>query len=184
VAVAAGATKLIVGLRELLDAEPSFGILTLDNSNAFNSVSRAAVLRQLSDGSVPGEIRALARFAHATLGPQAPVFAGGGSGGAPLTQLLFRSSEGVQQGSVEGGDFFATAIQPALVALDAELAAVGAAARAGHGDVYVVGPPALVAATERLAPFYILTTLSDGSFYITTALTSGQRGQHQLRGSE
>jgi len=46
VAVVAGATKLIVGLRELLDAEPSFGIFTLDISNAFNSVSRAAVRRQ------------------------------------------------------------------------------------------------------------------------------------------
>jgi len=146
VAVAAVATKLIIGLRELLDAEPSIGVFTLDISNAFNSVSRAAVLRQLSDGSVPGKIGALARLAHATLGPQAPVFAGGGSGGAPLTQLLFRSSEGVQQGSVEGSYFFAAAIQPALVALDAELTAVGGAARAGHDDVYAVGPLALVAA--------------------------------------
>jgi hypothetical protein len=82
----------------------------------------------------------LAPFLHALLAPESPIFGGSGD----FMELLdFSSSEGVQQGSVEGMLAFALAIARRLKQLDEELRAeCGGMARAGADDVSAVGTPA------------------------------------------
>jgi hypothetical protein len=155
VAVPSGGAKLVLSLRELLDAEREFCIVAVDISNAFNSVSRAQLLRCLTEPRLPDELRALARLALATLAHEALVFAGGGSGGAPLRELGFRSSEGVQQGAPESSFFFAAVVQPLLEEFDARLALDGGTVRGAHDDLYLLGRPrdvfpALADLTRRL----------------------------------
>ena len=88
------------------------------------------------------DLRALARLALATLAQGALIFAGDGSGGAPLCELGFRSSEGVQQGAPpESSFFFAAAIRPLLEEFDARLALHGRTVRAAQDDYYLLERP-------------------------------------------
>jgi hypothetical protein len=138
--VPSGGTKLVFAVRELLDAHPEFCAVNIDMKNAFNSVTRAGLLREaLADPSTA----VLARFLHSLLAPKSLIF--GGSGEFLEQILTFCSEEGVQQGSVEGMIAFAMAIRADLGVLDAELEAeCGGAARAGADDVTAIGTPAAV----------------------------------------
>jgi hypothetical protein len=138
--VPSGGTKLVFAVRELLDAHPEFCAVNIDMKNAFNSVTRAGLLREaLADPSTA----VLARFLHSLLAPKSRIF--GGSGEFLEQIRAFCSEEGVQQGSVEGMIAFAMAIRADLGVLDAELEArCGGAARAGADDVTAIGTPAIV----------------------------------------
>ena len=125
----------------LLEVRGDFVVVRLDMSNGFNAVSRSVLLRRL------GEVPALAHwvpFLHALSGPGSDLLLG------RLAMRLFEgevradSSEGTQQGLPPSSMAFSVAIQPELLGLDGELAAVGGAARAITDDVYAIGPPAVV----------------------------------------
>ena len=141
VGVSGGVSTLIFGVRMLLEVRGDFVVVRLDMSNGFNAVSRSVLLRRL------GEVPALAHwvpFLHALSGPGSDLLLG------RLAMRLFEgevradSSEGTQQGLPPSSMAFSVAIQPELLGLDGELAAVGGAARAITDDVYAIGPPAVV----------------------------------------
>ena len=130
-----GVSTLIFGVRMLLEVRGDFVVVKLDMSNGFNAVSRSVLLRRL------GEVPALAHwvpFLHALSGPGSDLLLG------RLAMRLFEgelradSSEGTQQGLPPSSMAFSVAIQPELVALDAELAAMGGAARAITDDVFLM----------------------------------------------
>mmetsp|Transcript_10293 Transcript_10293/g.34974 ORF Transcript_10293/g.34974 Transcript_10293/m.34974 type:complete len:1225 (-) Transcript_10293:3167-6841(-) len=136
-----GASQLIFGVRELLDARQDFCVVSLDFRNAFNEVDRHALMHAFL-GDASGRVRQLARLFHCMLQQESPLYLGCAQAG--LRQLPFASAQGVQQGSVEGMLGFAVALQEDLEWLDEQLRAHGGVARAGADDVVVVGPPAEV----------------------------------------
>ena len=135
----AGAAKLVMGVRMLAEANPTFVVVKSDIKNAFNSVSRARILEVMEgeDG-----LRHLVWHAAQTLASATTLEHGGKKWG--------RAPEGTAQGDPESAAYFSLAWHPQLRILDAELARVGGAARAGMDDLYAVGPPdVLFPALER-----------------------------------
>jgi hypothetical protein len=135
----AGAAKLVMGIRMLAEANPQFVVVKSDIKNAFNAVSRARIL-----GVMEGEeeLRHLVWHAAQTLAPSSALEHGGRRWG--------EASEGATQGDPPSAAYFSLAWHPQLRVLDAQLARVGGAARAGMDDLYAVGPPeVLFPALER-----------------------------------
>ena len=145
----------MIGIRLLLEERGDFVAVKLDLRNAYNAISRQTVLRRVA--AVPS-LAHLVPFLHTLWASPTDLYVD------KAGKRLFNgqrepdgtergdSSEGVQQGMALSSLVFCIAMHPELVALDAELAAVGGCARAIMDDVYAVGPASVVyAAIERFA---------------------------------
>lgn len=100
---------------------------SIDSVNAFNTVSRLAVAREV-DAHVP-ELSALVRWSYGGASPLCD------SDGSVVTDV----TSGVRQGDPLGPLFFALALQPVLTEVKAAHAAVDVLAYLD--DVHLVGPP-------------------------------------------
>ena len=132
VGVSCADSKLIHGLRLLLELNPGFILVSIDIVNAYNAASRAAILHRHME--VP-DLRAAVPYLRAELSAATSVYAGG---------KAILSDEGVQQGSPIASAAFAVAIHPEVKAADEALAAHGGCARFGMDDGYLLGPPDVV----------------------------------------
>ena len=148
--VPGGVSTVIHGMRTLLEVHPDWVIIRIDLRNAFNTVSRAVMLRRFSE--VPG-LSHLVPLLHVLYGAETALVIGG-----DLEELFAGvmgagrrgSSEGGRQGMPEMPPAFCIAMQLEARALDAELAHAGGCARFIMDDGYAAGPRTLVfAALER-----------------------------------
>ena len=128
-----GGPKLVNSVRMVLENNQDFVCVKMDFRNAFNEVSRAAVLRGLS--SEPSLQHMVAHVAI-SLAPAAVLEVGG--------RIWGEAQEGTVQGDPESTTYCCVAIQPEVIELDKRLAAAGGLARAGCDDVFAVGPPDVV----------------------------------------
>ena len=129
----AGSALLTRSVSGVLDAFPDFICFRLDLKNAFNEMSRTAVLEVLEKEET---LRHLVTFAAAILSPVAALETGG--------EIWGESSEGMGQGDPPSGDFFSVGLHPDLLELDQACRAGGGQARAGHDDVFAQGPADVV----------------------------------------
>ena len=129
----AGGAKLVHSVRMLSEANPTHVVVKTDISNAFNSVSRACILDVLEGEE---SLRHLSWHAALTLASPNALESGGTVWG--------QAREGGTQGNPEAGSWFCVAWQPQIRRLDAELSAVGGAAKAGMDDLFAIGPPEVV----------------------------------------
>ena len=141
VGVPGGMHAFIHGMRLLLEQRGDFVVVKIDLRNAFNSISRSAMLRRLARHP---RLARLCPLLHALLScatelrvgaARQPLFPAGGRGD---------SSEGTQQGMAQSMLAFCVAIQPELEALDRELAVVGGCARGIADDIVAAGPASAV----------------------------------------
>ena len=129
----AGGAKLVNCVRMLSEANPSFVVVKCDIKNAFNSVSRAQVLKVMDSEE---ELRHLAWHAALSLASPNALESGG--------KVWGQAREGATQGDPEAGTYFCAAWHPQIRELDREIAMVGGAARAGMDDLFVVGPAEII----------------------------------------
>ena len=141
VGVPGGISVLIHGIRCTMEIHRGFVLVKTDMRNGYNAVSRAVFLRRLA------RCRPLAHLVpliHALLAAHPLIVIG------PLLERLFRqtvegdSHEGGAQGMPIMTTAFCVAIQPELIALDAELQPFEGGARAIMDDCYAYGPPSVV----------------------------------------
>ena len=132
VGVRMGDSKLVHGVRLLLEHRPTYAALHIDLRNAYNLVRRSAVLAR---HAAQPKLRHLVPWLRSELGPCSILRAG---------DTWLDSDEGVQQGWPLSSAAFCVAIQPEVMALDAELSAHGGCARFGADDGILVGPPEVV----------------------------------------
>ena len=131
----AGAPKLVISVRAQLEERRDFICLKLDLKNAFNEMSRAAIVEAFE---AEPSLRHLAAFYGITLAPATALEAGGivfGEGG-----------EGEAQGDPKAGAGFCVGLQPSLVKLDNDCREGGGSAIGGADDIYAVGPAEVVLA--------------------------------------
>ena len=121
----AGGSKLVNSVRMLSEANPSFIVVKCDIKNAFNSVSRAQVIRVLESED---ELRHLAWHAALSLASSNALENGG--------KVWGHAEEGATQGDPEAGTYFCVAWHPYIRELDHTLALAGGAARAGMDDLF------------------------------------------------
>ena len=137
----AGAAKLNLSVRGLLDSHPDWICVSLDMKNCYNAISRSSILEVIV--ATP-ELQHLSTFAAAVSAPEPALEARG--------KVWGRTSEGRGQGDPFSGEEVAIGLQPSLVKLDAECKAGGGISRAGADDVFAVGPEEVVLpAVERFA---------------------------------
>jgi hypothetical protein len=137
----AGAAKLVMAVRSLIELNRDWIVLKLDLANAFNENARRAVIEVLEDEPT---LKHLAWFAALVLAPYSGLETGGRRWG--------ETGEGGTQGGPESAPFFCVAIQPAVRRLDARCKAAGGMARFGMDDGYAVGPiHVVVDAVQRFA---------------------------------
>ena len=129
----AGAALLTRSVSGVQHAFKDFICFRLDLKNAFNEMSRRAVLDVLSNEPT---LHHLSTFAAAILSPEAVLESYGNEWG--------RTSEGLAQGDPPSGDLFCIGLQPDLIELDRACNQAGGQARAGHDDVFVQGPAEIV----------------------------------------
>jgi hypothetical protein len=150
---------IIHGIRLIVERRGNFVIVKLDLRNAFNEATRAVVLHRLA---MCPETAYLVPLFHATHAPEAYLAVG------PATERLFAagtrgggdSSEGFTQGRPGSSPGFCVAIQPEVLALDAEweCASAGGCARFFMDDGYAAGPPHVVfPAVQRFADAIFLS---------------------------
>ena len=128
-----GPHQLVNGLRMLGEANRSFVTLKSDIKNAFPSVSRSRILNVMTDEQ---QLQHLVWHAAQILAPSSALEHGG--------HVWGEAGERTTQGDPPAGALFSVAWHPQLRELDAKVAAVGGAARAGMDDLYVCGPPEVV----------------------------------------
>ena len=104
----AGAAKLVMGVRMLAEANPSFVVVKSDIKNAFNAVSRARIL-EVMEGEE--DLRHLVWHAAQTLAPATALAHGGKRWG--------EAPDGTAQGDPESAEYFSVAWNPQLRILDA-----------------------------------------------------------------
>ena len=129
----AGGVKLVHSVRMMLEQRPDFICAKLDFANAFNSVARARIIRELAKHPT---LSHLAQHAAIVLAPSNGLESGG--------RLWGEASEGTTQGDPESGAYFCIAMQEFVVEADRRLAEAGGFARFGWDDGYLLGPPELV----------------------------------------
>ena len=129
----AGAALLTRSVSGVLDAFPEFICFRLDLKNAFNEMSRSAVLEILEKEET---LKHLVTFAAAILSPVAALETGG--------EIWGETAEGMGQGDPPSGDFFSIGLHPDLLELDQACREGGGQARAGHDDVFAQGPAHVV----------------------------------------
>ena len=132
VGVRGGTEMMVHGTRGLLADHPDLVVVSTDCRNAYNSVSRGAMLRQLFV-----QDPAVARFVMFFYGQDAELLYGADDG----IETIF-SRTGSQQGDPLAGLLFSLAIQPVLAQVQATAVgeAEGARVLAQIDDVYLVGP--------------------------------------------
>ena len=137
VGVDGGASILIHGARLSVATRRSRVLVSLDMTDAYQTIDRDIVLTRLL--AVPG-LTQLATYFHAVHGPQSYLFVG------PMMQRLFGdvtsrgdSAEGVQQGGGISGGCFCVGIQPEVRAFDHTLAAHDGWARFWMDDGFAHG---------------------------------------------
>ena len=141
VGVHSGISVLVHGVRVLLAQHRRFVVVRIDLRNAYNAISRAAIIRRMA---ARPEFAHLVPYLHAMTGPGSMLLLG------RMHQRLFPfadrpdSSEGLPQGFNLASLGFCVGMQPELEALDALLSAFGGCARAIMDDVYAVGPASVV----------------------------------------
>ena len=100
----AGASKLIFSVRSLLESRPDFVCIKLDFKNAFNEMSRAAIVETLEQEPT---LQHLAWFAAVTMMPGSGLETGGDKWG--------ESDEGATQGDPVSGPFVSVGIQREVI---------------------------------------------------------------------
>ena len=136
----AGLERLLHKLREGMDTKLIASVLFLDFKNAFNSVSRAHIAREVAK-----VLPRLSRFFHLAYSRPAKLFLR--RRGAPPAVLLSRA--GVRQGDPLGSLYFAIAIAPLLRALAARFPALDVDAYCD--DVTVTAPDEALPKDEVIA---------------------------------
>ena len=134
----AGAAKLVISLRSMIELNREWVVFKLDLSNAFNENARAAVIEVLESEPT---LKHLAWFAATILAPYSGLETGGKRWG--------ETGEGGTQGGPESAPFFCVAIQPAVRRLDERCKAAGGMAKFGMDDGYAVGPKEVVVNAVR-----------------------------------
>ena len=129
----AGAALLTRSVSGVLDAFHDYICFRLDLKNAFNEMSRRAVLDVLESEET---LKHLVTFAAAILSPVAALESGG--------KVWGETAEGMGQGDPPSGDFFSVGLHPDLLELDRACREGGGQARAGHDDVFAQGPANIV----------------------------------------
>jgi len=135
IGVPSGVHVLGIGLRMALEAHPEWVLLKLDLINAFNEMSRAAVLDSIAEG-FDGDFADLAPLFQTSLAFKSMIVLGDAS----RSPAPFDSEEGMQQGSGEGPAGFCLGMHPDLVDADQQLAPHGGCAKADMDDTYLFGP--------------------------------------------
>ena len=160
---AAGAAKLVFTVRGVLEAKREFVCVSLDIKNAYNEISKTAVVEVFEEEE---SLRHMAQFVAVTRASTKVLEAGG--------KVWGQAREGETQGLSDATAAFSTGLQPSLVALDAECRAGGGLAVAGADDVYAIGPEEVVlAAVRRFKVVSATTGLGLVAVLLTTSVTSG-----------
>ena len=134
----AGAAKLVISIRSMIEMNREWVVLKLDLTNAFNENARAAVIEVLESEQT---LKHLAWFAATILAPYSGLETGGRRWG--------ETGEGGTQGGPESAPFFCVAIQPAVRRMDEMCRAAGGMAKFGMDDGYAVGPKEVVIAAVK-----------------------------------
>jgi hypothetical protein len=132
VAVPGGADRMIHGARAHLEANPTWACASVDASNAFNALSRAAMTAAVRRW-FPG----LVAFTQVCYGEPPPLFFRMGRG-----HRVLRSREGTQQGDPLGCLYLALPLHEVLT--DLHRAHPGVVITAYVDDVLLLGPPEMV----------------------------------------
>ncbi|KAL2630334.1 hypothetical protein R1flu_015020 [Riccia fluitans] len=103
VATGGGCETIVHGLRATLDLHPDWVVLQLDIRNAFNTVSREAIFREL--GSALGTLDPLFPFVRSFYSQSSPLYFSMGTRTGDISTLL--SEVGTRQGDPLGGALFA-----------------------------------------------------------------------------
>jgi hypothetical protein len=137
---------------------PGHVLLSLDATNAFNTVKRSAFLQNILAG--PPEIRELFPMVAQFYLQDADLL----SYGAGQT-LRLKSTSGSRQGDPLGPFLFSVAIQPALLKVQASFRQHGVVVLAYMDDIYVLGP-----AVKALDAFRVLKAeLKDVNLEVNTS---------------
>ena len=123
----AGAGKLVMSVRSLIELKRDFVVAKLDLKNAFNENARSAVIEALEEEPT---LKHLAWFAATVLAPYSGLETGGRRWG--------ETGEGGTQGAPESAPLFCVAIQRAVRRMDARCRAAGGMAKFGMDDGYAV----------------------------------------------
>ena len=129
----AGAPKIVFTVDAVLRARPDFVCYTIDIRNAFNEISRAAIMEVLE---AEPSLRHLAQFMGVTMAPHNALESGG--------RIYGEAGDGVIQGSAEAQANFCAGIQPDVNKLDAACRMGEGIVVAGADDVNALGPPDVV----------------------------------------
>jgi len=97
-----GSTRLVHGIKELLDLQDHTAILANDGSQAFQHCSRDAMIAAVEDPRTPEVVRSLAPLVRSYLSPALPVVVGNGPGRGDLVLPSGRVLDCVQ-GTKQGG---------------------------------------------------------------------------------
>ena len=136
----AGAALLTRTVTGVMSSFKNFICFRLDLKNAFNEVSRRAILDVLLKEPA---LKHLVTFAATILAPSLSLESYG---------KIWVKGEGVVQGDPPSGDFFAIGLHSDLLELDKACREGGGIARAGHDDVFAMGPPnVVIAAVKKFA---------------------------------
>ena len=140
----AGAAKLVHSVRGLLHHRKDFVCIKIDLKNAFNEISRSAIIQTLKSEST---LEHLEEFVALVLAPESFLESRGEKWGS--------TAEGVAQGDPLSSFLFDIGLQPFLVALDSECSGSGGMARAGADDIFAVAPldvalPAVMRFADRI----------------------------------
>ena len=136
-----GGGKLVFSVRMLLEDRKDFVAVKIDMRNAFNEVSRAAIVEALEEEPT---LQHLAWLAAVVLAPSTGLESGGKKWG--------RSAEGTAQGDPLSAPFFNVAWHRYVRELNATLMSSGGLARFSMDDGYAVGPANIIfSALEEFA---------------------------------
>ena len=138
----AGAAKLVLSVRGLMDSNPDWVCVSLDMKNCYNSVSRHSILDVIVDTP---ELEHLTTFAATILAPEPALESRG--------QVWGSTTTGMVQGDPFSGAGTAIGIQPSLLRLDSECAVGGGGAHAGADDIFAQGPGPSPSCVASCRPF-------------------------------
>jgi len=134
----AGGTQMSFAVQAILDQRPDFVAVKIDIANAFNEISRTAILDSVWDDP---KLRSLYMYVYLTHAPYGHIMMGGP---ALATRTAFRSEDGGPQGGPLTSVLFALAEKAPHAAANETLKAVDAAGLTYVDDNTTVGPPEVV----------------------------------------
>ena len=138
-----GISKLVIGVRLIMEVNPTWVIVKIDLKNAYNEIKRAKVIERMN---ADDRLRALVPLMWASYSAAPDVYLAGGK------RSGFASEEGMHQGDPLASGGFCVGVHPEICELDAELQPSGGSAKFDMDDGYAMGPPEVVfPATLRFA---------------------------------